>query len=222
MAVTVATCISRLQREFDDISQAIAEEYLSLADREILGRLPLREDTEDISLTSGTATYAFSAETVIRIRSAEYLKSATVTNRKTLIATSIAELDLTNESWRATQNQEPTHYYLTSTSAGAMRLGLWPTPNTTTSGGYPLVRCYIHRSASLASGGSLPAIIRKPDMYVWCAGWLYAEDYRPFEKAQEMKARFENALREEEDYLNSFLTTDAKRLVYDFPIVGVT
>jgi hypothetical protein len=220
-AITVAACITRLQREFEDITQAIAEDYLSASDREILTRMPLRVDSEDINLTSGTQLYAFAADTVVRVASVEYLKGSAVTNRKVLTATSIAELDLQSRDWRAAQNEEPTHFFITVNSSGALRIGFYPTPNTTTSGGYPIARVHLWRAASLVSGGSLPSVVRKPDMYVWGAAWLYAEDYRSIEEAQMYKARFENAVREEEEYLNSFAVQDTKRLVYDLPYGGV-
>lgn len=226
-AYTVASCITRLQREFDDISQAIAEEYLSKADRLLAGRIWMRQSVEDLSsitvgpTSNGMALYALSVDTIIRVGAVEWLKSAAQTNKKTLTPTSIRKLDIKNRDWRSVPNSEPTHFYHATSSTGAMRLGFYPSPNVATSGGYPLARCHVSLSAALASGGSLPECLQTDNAHVWGAAWLYANDYRQKEEADQYEARFERAVRQEEEFLYSFEEYDTERLVYDFPVGGV-
>lgn len=226
-AVTVAASMARLQREFDDCSDAIAELYLSLADRLISGRIWMRQDVEDLSsltvgpTSNGMALYAFGADTVIRVASVEYLRSSSQSNRNDLIPTSISALDIDSNGWRGVANSEPSHWYEARDSAGALRLGLWPCPVTASSGGYPLVRAHVSRSAALATGGSLPAGLQSSNAHVWGAAWLYANDYRSKEEADQYEVRFERAIRTEEEYMYSFASYDTQRLSYDLPIPGI-
>lgn len=198
--------MTKLYRPFPDMAKAgaghttIAEEYLTEADAILAYHLPLRLTTEDINLTSGTREYAFSDSLISRVWTVRYLRSATADDSYKLEHTDLTKLDLESGNWEALDDGEPQSFYLGSSSAGALRIGVSPSPDTTTSGGYPILRCRVSKTAALASGGSLPDNIRTATVYVACAAWRYAEDYRDPEVAEQWLAKFNRALAAERDF----------------------
>ena len=229
MAVTVATCISEVLREFPDASVAgtgsyasIAEEMIAKADKVLAFELPLRLTTEDISLTAGTGEYATADELIARVWTARYISSASTGDSKRLIQTDITKLDLDFGDWRGQDNGEPDYFYVGASSAGAMRIGLYPFPDTATSGTYPLLRLNISKSADLVSGNSLPAMIQTSDLYVDCACWLYADRFLGMDKAEFYEARYLRRLNRARDFYFGRNAYDKQEFQFaSFPSGGV-
>lgn len=230
MAVTVATCITEVLREIPAASVAgtgsyatQAEEFIAKADKILAFELPLRLTTEDINLTSGTGEYATADELIARVWTARYVKSASTGDSKRLIHTDITKLDLEFDDWRGSDNGEPDYFYIGSSSAGAMRVGVFPFPDTTTSGGYPILRLNISKSADLVTGNSLPAIIQTSDLYVDCACWLYADRFYDKEKAAKFELRYMRRLDKARDFFFGRNFYDKQEFQFaSFPSGGVT
>jgi len=229
MAIAVNDAVTEILRPFPDAAVAgsgsyasIALEYRNKASRYLAFHLPIRWDSEDINLTAGTSEYAFAAETVARVWSVRYLRSANQDDNYRLKETDITRLDLEFGNWRGLENDEPQMFYIGATSAGALRLGVTPAPNLTTSGGYPILRCNVTRFGTLAAGGDLPANIRSSDVYVFTACWRYAQDFRRIDEAEYYKNLMMRAIDEERDFFFGRNAYDKQSIIYGaFPSGGI-
>lgn len=124
--------------------------------------------TVDISLTSGTREYSLDPD-IFQIKSGVYLTSAS--SYVPLWETSIDWLDYNAKSWRMQGTGQPTKYY----ELGG-NIGFYPTPNTTTSGGYPIARLTVKKRNAITSiSDSLPSQIPNLDAYVYGACLRYAQ-----------------------------------------------
>lgn len=229
MAITVDTCEAEVRRELPASAVAgtgsytsIAFEMVAKADKVLSFQLPLRMTTEDLSLVVGTGEYATSDELIARVWTARYIKSASTGDSKRLIQTDPTKLDLEFDDWRGADNGEPDYFYVGASSAGAMRIGLWPFPDTATSGTYPLVRLNISKSAALVTGNSLPAIIQDSELYVDCACWLYAKRFLSKEKEIAYEARYIRSLDRARDFFFGRNAYDKQEIQHaSFPQSGV-
>ena len=195
MALTVASAITRMRRKFTDISSATALEYLNLVHREILHLIPLSVVTEAISLTAGTYSYAIN-ENDARVWAADYfLESGGDPYR--LQGTSYEELNKTQTLWRTLQSQ-PTRYAIFR-NADDLVLLLNPVPDTTTSGGYPIVNMYVTRITDLTDVGDLPVALRNTDVYVFGALYRWAIDMYDQKLVPMLKNLYDEAIRKEID-----------------------
>lgn len=227
--LAVNDAITEVKRIFPDSARvgigayaSIAEEYLAKADRYLADHLPIRWDSEDINITTGTAEYAFATEPA-RVWSVRYIKSAAQDDNYRLVQTDITKLDIQHGNWRGAQNGEPQMFYLGSTSTGALRLGVTPAPDVTTSGGYPILRAYCTRFAAIVAGGNLPANIRSSDVYVFVACWRYALDQRrPEEIIGYWENRAKQAIAAERDFFFGRSAYDKPEIMHgSFPGGGV-
>lgn len=177
MAITVASVLARIQRRFPDCSDAVATAYVNEVHQDLLRQLPIVTATEDISLVAGTQEYAY-AEATIKIVSAEYFGSAT--DRHHMFPTDLDHLNNNEPGWRSRGRGRPTRYYLWRDSSGNGVIGFDPTPVSTTSGGYPLVRLYQTRVETLTGASNLPEGILSAELYVYGAQRRFALDNRAY------------------------------------------
>ena len=170
MAITVPVCIDKLQDIYNDVSDTEGLLLFNSAHAEIGRQVKLYPDeaVDLASLVAGTRGYAYS-EDILHVWAAAYYTSAS--SYTALIQTSPDELDaMTNGEWRGESNGTPTHWY-----DEGPNIGLYPIPDTTTSGGYPLVRLYCQKRRVLTTGDSLPGMIGEATPWVDYMAYLWAE-----------------------------------------------
>lgn len=229
MAVTVDVCEAEIRRELPASAVAgtgsytsIAFEMIAKADKVIASEIPIRLTSEDINLTAGTGEYATADELIARIWTARYVRSASTGDSKRLIHTDRTKLDLEFGDWRGADNGDPDYFYIGSSSAGALRVGVWPFPDTTTSGGYPVLRLNISKTADLVTGNSLPSVIQDSELYVDCACWLYAKRFFDKDKEAKYEARYLRSLDRARAFFFARNAYDKQELQFaSFPSGGV-
>lgn len=161
MPVTVASVFTRVRRAFNDASDTVLLEYAQEVNDDIFTELDIKQDTEDISLAAGTIEYVLD-EDIRKVLSAELRKSAT--DIRPLRAIGKSQL---KGAWRDGPRGDPGRFYTAGNSSGTRVVGFTPTPITTTSGGYPIVRLYVTRTSTLTALGNLPLGMRSSDVYVF-------------------------------------------------------
>lgn len=220
--------MTKCYRQFEAMAKAgaghttIAEEYLSLIDSVIAFHLPIRMTSEDLTLVAGTGEYTTSDSLIARVWTARYLRSSATGDSYRLEHTDFTKLDLNDGDWRGADNAEPQMFYTTGSSAGALRVGLYPFPETSSAGGYPTVRLNVSKRAVLATGGSLPDMIQNDMLYVNGACWRYAEDHRKVEEANVYRQRFLRDLNEAREFFFARNAYDKQDIQHGtFPGSGV-
>jgi hypothetical protein len=169
----------------------VALEYINEVHADLLRQLPLVTATEDLSVTSGTQEYAIN-EATVRIVAAEWVTSAT--ERRSLVVTDYDYLNSEEPNWRRRSAGTPSRVYLWR-SATDYVVGIDPKPNTTTSGGYPVLRLHATRVGTLTATGSLPKGIINKDVYAYGAMLRFAMDNRTYaDEVPTLKALFEEAV----------------------------
>lgn len=175
MSETVANVIASLRRRIPTITPDDALEYINRVHEDLSAMLPLRQDTEDVSLTDGTREYSLD-EDIVQIWDAEYRTSATEGHQ--MKQTSVPDLVLDRAAWRLAVDGKPFEYYIWGNTTGKV-VGFFPTPETTTTSGYPIVRLYVSRRNTLTLSDSLPQTILNKQVYVEGAAWYYCADFKP-------------------------------------------
>lgn len=131
-------------------------------------------ETLDLPLVAGTGEYDLDP-TVVKIVSATYKGSSA--DYSNVWAASVDELNETIPTWREHTPSRPYRYY----EQGG-RLGLYPSPDRTTSAGFPVVRLQALRVAPLAGlSDALPTQLPNIQAFVWqvCALWCIRENDDP-------------------------------------------
>lgn len=176
---TLADAITKAQQTYPQLSTARAIVFANVIHNRILTRLNLRGTTKSVSLTSGTKDYALGAETS-RIFTAFYRTSATAVYQ--LEPTSQERLDLERPLWReSTDTGSPTQYLVRPIKNGsgtgdALMVTLVDTPDTTTSGGYPLLEMWVTDSTAFAAtSDDLPGALIDEMVYANGIRMLWAE-----------------------------------------------
>lgn len=190
---TVASVITRMQRKFPDIDGATALEYLNLTHQELCVRIPLSIQSESISLTAGTFSYAIHDDDV-KVWHVEYMRSATDIHR--LEASHWETWNQEQPQWRMNAQAEPTRYAIHRDSTD-QAIYLWSPPNLTTSGGYPVIRLWVTRYVALTSNGDLPPGLVNSEVYAFGAMMRYAFDH-DHASYGECKARYGELLKAED------------------------
>lgn len=171
MASTVNQVLSKFRRSFRQIDEPRAKQLFDDAHREILAKCRLRETTIQISLVSGTRAYDIS-ETAIKVLAAEY--RFTSTSWRSLMETSVDDLDMNHTGWRSTTvTGTPSRYYLAGANTGntaKLQIGFDPVPDTTTATGYPIVDVHCIREAVLSLTDTVPPQLDSDDIYVSTMG----------------------------------------------------
>lgn len=171
MAITVAAVEASVQLDFPDVPTADVLTALNEEHYKLCHLYPLYTSTETFSsLVSGTGEYNF-ATLPASVRHAIYKPTATASGWITLRATSIDALNSDNPTWRQSTASQPTHYY-TTTDGTNVKLGLYPAPNTTSSGGYPAVIVYTWLATVLTT--NMPVSIDAYDCYKYGACYRLA------------------------------------------------
>ena len=191
MAIGVNDARDRLVRLFDEMTETQAVDWINKANRFMLMNLPLSMTSTDVPMVAAQQEYSL-AETVARVWSAEYVTGAALTQRRPLEEVSKEAMDGIYPAWRSVSNGEPTRFYIERNATDYV-LGLFPTPATSASGGYPLVRLHHTQFQTLSAGGDLPKGILSEDFYVFWGAAHHATDSRKWEDAAQFKALWVDA-----------------------------
>jgi len=173
MAYTVAEVFEQVRRIYQDCpDDSTLLKMMNDEHFDICRYVKLYPDTTvNVSLTAGTREYALSAS-VLHIWNAAYFTSATAYTP--LRQTSRDRLDNDNMTWLQQSNGVPYLYY---ESGGYV--GFYPTPNTTTSAGYPIVTLYCQSITTFsATSDSLPSQINNADPWIYGLARRFAAQSR--------------------------------------------
>lgn len=161
-----------------DISDALFDESYFL----LLDELEARNGTVSILLTSGTKQYDLPAN-IVKVWEAYYQMSADASGWTLLQPTSLQQLAAYDSGWRAWNiTSTPMEYYITTAVNGNSskdQIGFHPTPNTTSSGGYPAVILYCTVHADLLVGDTVPPAITDPYLIAYRMAYQWAKLKRP-------------------------------------------
>lgn len=174
MSFTVATVVSSVQRVYSNLITSDVVGYMNEVRPDILRRLRLRNTTQNVNLTASTGEYAITAP-MLGATSVVYIRSATESDRRILEPTNLETLDIVHPNWRSREAGEPRYYYFIDGLTGP-KIGFFPKPDLTTTGGYPIVTIYYLDCETLNSGSTIYDDILSPMLYVHNVCRRYAED----------------------------------------------
>ena len=217
---TVQNAIDYFQEIYPECDETRALRYLNRVNKRLLGRLPFRNSTEDITLTSGTRKYDLSANT-IKIWAAEYIRTSADDDFYHLTERNVDEMDILWPGWRSLTNQSsstPDTYFVdtaTSSDSAKMQVGFYPTPPTSTSGGYPKVRLYVTTMTDYDTTDTVPTDLLDEEVFVagMCYFWSLRRDK---EKNEFWKIRFEEEIHKNIVHLQTLMARDNFEISFDF------
>lgn len=173
---------------FPEMTSAVATEYMGYAHRELCFDMPIYTLDEDITLDGTNYLFSLNADD-IRVWSATYWR--TNTTSKPLRALTRRGMELKMSGWRNTPEQEP-GVYAVYPDSGTLKVHLYPSPSTVTSGGYPKVTLRVSRYSAL--GTNLPDSVLVPDVYVLKAAYKYCLDHGLYDRAKLIEAPMHEAV----------------------------
>ncbi len=206
MSFTVATVVSSVQRVYSNLITADVVGYLNEVRPDILRRLRLRNTSQTVNLTAGTGEYAITTP-MLGATSVEYRRSATDSDARILDPTNLETLDIVHPNWRNRESDEPRQYYFIDGLTGP-KIGFFPEPDLTTTGGYPIITIRYLDCETLSSGSTIYDDILSPMLYVHNVCRRYAEDRGLDDLALRFKL-CDDEMKANEDYLKGRQTKDA-------------
>ena len=175
--------ISGFRRAYPQVSATVDGLVLyKEALMEVLALLQVDEGTEDFNLTDGTREYekVYNPE-ITSIRAAYYITDASTAVKLTAVDTDW--MDENVSTWRyTTDTGTPDKFYVAYPTSAALTtqgktvIGLDPIPDTTTSGGYPIVRIYGPEYEEPSTTSDVPQAITHPRVLIECMKKNYASD----------------------------------------------
>lgn len=191
--MTAQKIISLARRHFVGFDDQEALTYLQAVHNKILRLVRVKPDeTYDQVLTAGVGSMALDP-LISRIWSAAYLSSADEV--WPLYPRSVDELDWqTKGIWRSQPNGTPIWY-----DERAGRLVLYPTPSSSTSSGFPIVRLTVQKTEVLTLSSPLPVAVDEFDAWIYGLCRKYAA-----EKARDQFPAFEALYRQALNELIAF------------------
>ena len=176
MPDTIGTISSLLRERFPDLSSARAEDYIIRVHREICGAIPeISRKSIDIDLTAGIGVYDLPADT-LEVAHVIYAKDAST--RSQVLRTTQDELGEKKPLWGFDPSGTPSLFYVqTELGLGVtsdLKITLYPKPDTTTTGGYPVLHVYITEVMPLATDDPLPEGLAGYGVYLEGASYYAA------------------------------------------------
>ena len=174
----VNSIVGKLQERFADATSTTLLDYINRVHREVVGVIPeIARHTLDITtLAAGTAHYDLPADT-IEVAQALYLSDANTAAK--LVRTSEDKLIAEQPTWEFDSEDTPAQFYVqgnnTPSAVSSLSIYLYPKPDTSTSSGYPRLRCYITEYKSLTGTDSLPEGLASYDVYLEGASYYMSE-----------------------------------------------
>lgn len=154
MATAVNTLVAEIRKDFPQVPAADVIALLQEEDDILSREHRITVTTESVNLTAGTSEYSVSATTA-RYWAARYVTGSGVGAYSVLHPTKKTLLFQENPNWLKAGNGTPRLYYI-----DAGNLGLYPPPDTTTSGGYPKVVLEVSQFNTITAGQNMPSTVR--------------------------------------------------------------
>jgi hypothetical protein len=180
MPDTVNTIVAKVQERFADATSTAVIDYVNRVHRDVLGVIPeTARRTEVINLVANQAGYALPNDT-IEVALVLYVTDANTAAK--LTRTSEDKLIEEQPTWEFDAAATPTQFFVqgdnTSQNGGNLTLYLHPKPPTTTTGGFPILRCYLSDCKTLVGADSLPEGLATYDVYLEGAAYYTAHALR--------------------------------------------
>ena len=219
MAFTVQNALDGFSEAYTSVTAARQLVIFLQVYREIMNFLGIEEDLQQENLTDGTREYELSYDPILtQIKAVYYVESATSAVRLTPV--SVDWMDDHVDQWRTTtETGTPDKFYIRYpdssgvTTEGKFVVGLDPIPDTTTSGGYPILNLYGTEYQILAATDKIPAFFPSVSVFVEGMKRDYASN-RDQEKYEFFKRNFEHELHKCHAYLNNQIEDlDSSRIV---------
>lgn len=185
MSDTISTIVGRVQNRLGDLVTARGIDIANVVHREILSHIPelrriAHSSPTSISLTASTKEYALT-EGIMQVDYVQYRTAAGTAVK--LAEMGIEDMNKVVADWRSAAAGTPTQFYLTanSTNGGASMIGFHPTPDTTTSGGYPVAEVFgaIAESSALVAGDTISQLLPHSQVYTEGISYYAAHELRP-------------------------------------------
>jgi len=185
---TSTEVIAEFLNHFPDCDSTSAASFFLDAIQELSRDVFLYSDSASIVLTAGTREYALSSSAatpwygvsssspkqtnnVVQFKELYYLPDST-TSPSLLTPITEREIESLDPNWRYADSGAPKYWYIVEGSTGTIKVGLYPTPDTSTTAatgnGYPRVDTYYRMSPITES--QIPDQIRsyKVVLYYMC------------------------------------------------------
>lgn len=190
MSDLISTLTSDLQNVFPDATTARCERALNLAHADLVSRLPeCARVAASINLVANTPTYDLAAGTT-EVRVVYYQTATNVAVRLTLVHVQQLdhEFEVGGVPWQFQVSGTPTKYYIasgiTSGQQSDIIIGLYPTPDTTTALGFPILKLGTTEIRTLASTDTIPeGLADGSNFYINRACYHLARELRTLEEA---------------------------------------
>lgn len=218
--ILVSGVIDSFQRTYPKVTDADALTLFKEVYVEVLAICQAEGGTESKNLTDGTREYELTYDPLLlNIREVYYIDSATT--RKKLVPVSTDWMDENVSGWRVdTTTGTPSRYYIDAptsaslTTEGKMVIGLDPIPDTTTSGGYPIITMFGSEYEEPSATSDIPSIF--PNVRVFIEGMKrnYASDRGTTEEYLRFSDAFERELTKAQGFINQQIEDlDSPRIV---------
>lgn len=178
--MTAADVLLTFATYYPDCAGTTPQSLFNTANREILDRANLRLTQVTINLVAGTREYDL-VGTNLRVQTANYIQASG--DWYALLSTSTDWLDFNLPGWRNNPNQvQPTRFYVSSVDDGSggskQVLGTDWLPDTTTTGGYPIIILTTEQESSLSGTDTLPDALLSEMAHVYrmCELWSARND----------------------------------------------
>jgi hypothetical protein len=196
MPDTVNSIVSKVQERFADASSATVVDYINRVHREIISVIPeIARRVESINLVANNSIYGLPSD-CLEVGQALYVTSSNSATK--LIRTSQDRLVEEEPTWEFDAAAAPTHFYMqadvTNSAVSNLAIYLYPKPPTSTTSGYPILRCYITDCKTMVGTDSLPEGLASYDVYLEGASYYAANALRGPEIAMAYFQTFQNEL----------------------------
>lgn len=191
-------------RSFGGMTSTVGLAWAQLVASDIYSNNEMLEATPhgspvNINLTSGTKEYAID-ERFVQITDVQYRTGASAGT--TLTATTMDAIRIVNPDWRKQASGAPEYYYISS-NAGVNIIGLHPTPNSSTSGGYPVLQLWgAQKPATLTLSTEIGNTVRSPEIYIYGISLHAAYQFAP-EAVDHLRALYELEKRKNIEWLET-------------------
>lgn len=176
--MTVQECVNAAKVGYPSLpdigAPSTAVDIFNEVHNDILSRCGIQTGTETITLAAGTKEYDLQV-TARFACTAVYVRSATDGDGTKLQSMSQEEFESRSGDYKFQASGTPTHYYISHKSDGTVQIGFHPTPDTSSSGGYPNVTLRVGRGATLTAAGNLPLGVKNHTAWVKGVQCIWAE-----------------------------------------------